>query len=170
VFSELLNVIKSADLRRVAEHWQAARGARAMPGWSDIKPSAIAVQLPIVWSYKFDSATGEFTGRLAGERIARMFGKDFRGTPMVDLQPAADFPWVYAMCKRVASEPALHHGAGFMYRHLAKYGKGERVIMPLASDGVAADGILGATDYQLETGDAQSLSSTEPEIEEWFRL
>ena len=141
-----------------------------MPAWSDIKPSAIAAQLPIVWSYKYDPATAEFTGRLAGERIARMFGRDFRGTPMAELQPAADFPWVYAMCKRIVAEPALYHGAGLMYRHLDKYGKGERIVMPLAGDGITADGILGATDYWLEAGEASAAPTSEPEIEDWFRL
>ena len=79
------DAIGSADLKQIAAHWREAKGARSMPSWNDIRPSAIAAQLPIFWSYKYDPATEEFTGRLAGERITRMFGKDFRGMPLREM-------------------------------------------------------------------------------------
>lgn len=164
------DAIVCPDLRKIAEHWRAARGTRAMPGWSDIRPSAIASQLPIVWSYKYDPATSEFTGRLAGERITHAFGKEFRGSPMAHIQPEADFPWIYAMCKRIVSEPALYRGTGLMYRHLDRFGKGERIVMPLSADGVVADGIFGATDYRLETAEASPTRDAGREIEQWFPL
>jgi hypothetical protein len=162
--------ILSDDLKMVAEHWRAVRGSRLMPGWSDIRPSAIVAQLPSVWSYKYDPATGEFTGRLAGERIARIFGREFRGSPMARIQPAADFPWVYGMCKRIVSEPSFYRGTGLLYRHLNHFGTGERIIMPLSSDGIVADGILGATDYRLEPGTTESAAPVLHESEQWFSV
>jgi hypothetical protein len=164
------DTILSSDLKQVADHWREAKGTRAMPAWTDLRPSAIASQLPIVWSYKYDPETGEFTGRLAGERITRLFGKDFRGTPMAHIQPASDFPWVYALCKRIVNEPAFYRGTGLMYRHLDRYGTGERIVLPLSSDGRVADGIVGVTEYRLDPRQADPATPIPRETEQWFPL
>src|SRR5271157_976920 len=77
--------IMSPALRHIAEHWNDARGSRAMPSWDDIRPSQITAELPIIWSYKYDRTAEVFTGRLAGNRIEEVFGKSFRGSPMAEL-------------------------------------------------------------------------------------
>jgi len=33
--------------------------------------------------------------------------------------------------------------------HTQRYGQGERIIMPLAADGVQGDGVFGATEYSM---------------------
>jgi hypothetical protein len=85
-------------LRNVALHWQAARGAKRMPGWRDIDPAAIARYLPIIWSWKYDHRTDSFTGRLSGQDINAVFGKSIRGVPMKDF--FAD--WQYELHLRSA--------------------------------------------------------------------
>ena len=82
--------IETPDLKHVAQHWNNVRGARTMPGWSDIVPSRLAAQLPLIWSYRYDRAADAFTGRLAGDQIERKFGKTFRDTPMTELYPPKD--------------------------------------------------------------------------------
>jgi hypothetical protein len=71
-------------VKTVLAHWNDIRGGRRMPRWADIQPRAIAAKLPIVWSYKYDHTTGTFTGRLAGARIAHLFGKSFPGLPLAE--------------------------------------------------------------------------------------
>lgn len=95
-FESFLSSITSASLRAVALHWNAARGNRLMPSWDELRPAAMAKQLPIVWSYKFDRSTGEFTGRLAGDRITEVFGKSLRGMRPRDFHPPEAGPWVTA--------------------------------------------------------------------------
>lgn len=166
-FRAFFDAIASPDLRQVAQHWDEQRGARPMPGWEDIRPARIAAQLPFIWVYKFDRAAGLFTGRLAGDRIEQVFGKSFRGTAMGDLYAPADYPHLYARGKRVVCEPAFFRGAGMVFKHMGRIGRGERIIMPLAEDGTLGDGIFGATIYKW-------LSDTPTEIEEeaesWFAL
>src|SRR5690349_19775003 len=53
-FEQFQRAIVSPALKNVAAHWNAVRGPRFMPAWPDIKPAAIAPQLPIVWSYRYD--------------------------------------------------------------------------------------------------------------------
>ena len=141
------NSIFSPALLAVADHWNAARGDRVMPSWQDLRPSRIAAQLPIVWVYKYDRQTQQFTGRLAGDRITRYCGKNFRGIQLEELHPPEILPRAYAHMKRLVEEPALYHCAGTLFRQRERTGVGERIILPLAGDGVHADGVIGASDY-----------------------
>jgi hypothetical protein len=167
-FAAFQAAIVSPALRRVAGHWRDARGDRAMPAWEDINPSAIKAQLPIVWSHVYDLVERTFTGRMSGDKITAMFDRNFRGVLMSDLMPTSDFGWAYALNKRVVTEPALYRGEGHIFKHLDRRGIGERIVLPLSSEGGVGDGVFGATEYRLEpTG---IFAPTEPirESEQWF--
>ncbi len=146
-FQDFLAAIKSPDLRSIALHWQAVRGSKRMPGWKDIDPAAIASYLRIVWSWKYDSASDTFTGRLAGDAIIDAFGENLRGKPMKEFFRGRQYERMFARHKRVVVEPAFAHGIGPVFLHAGRHGQGERIIMPLASDGIHGDGIFGATIY-----------------------
>jgi hypothetical protein len=147
-FESFLASIEAPALRAVAQHWQAARGSRKMPAWRDIDPTAIAPYLTVVWSWKYDRAADTMTGRLAGEEINALFGKNLRGVPMTEFFSAPEYDSIFARHRRVAVEPAFLHGAGIIFSHFGRSGVGERIVMPLAGDGERGDGIIGATVYQ----------------------
>src|SRR5581483_7312046 len=134
-FADFERAIVSPALKKIAQHWNSVRAGRRMPAWKDIKPAAIAPHLPIVWAYKYDAASDSFTGRLSGEKIAQIFGKNLRGLSMRDVYPPADYPRLFARVRRVVTEPAFHRNTGMVFRHVERLGIGERIIMPLASDG-----------------------------------
>lgn len=159
--------LKSAALRSVARHWDEARDSRQMPGWSDIHPSRIAGQLPCIWSYTYDHTSDTFTGRLAGDRIEAIFGKSFRQTPLSEIFPPAQYGDIFQRAKRVISEPALNRAEGLVFKQLDRYGYGERIILPLAADGVHSDGLLGCTEYHSFDG---LHDPSVMQIEEWFPL
>jgi len=121
-----------------------------MPGWSDIDPTAIASDLSIVWSWKYDRDSDSFIGRLAGEDIIQAFGESLRGKRMEDFFAKRQYDSVATRHKRVVAEPAFSHGSGAVFVHAERYSQGERIIMPLAADGIHSDGIFGATVYDLE--------------------
>jgi hypothetical protein len=166
-YRSFLASIHSEDLRKVAKHWNEVRAARPMAAWHDIRPSAIAAQLTSVWVYRYDRETDTFTGRLAGDLIEQMLGKSFHGTPMREIYPAADYPRLFARAKRVTCEPALDHGHGTVFRHVDRYGEGERIMMPLGDDGIHGDGVLGATVYDFHRGTPNDVAA---ETETWFPL
>ncbi len=147
-FAEFLARIENPGLRNVAAHWNAARGARRMPGWTDIDPAAIARQLPIVWAWTYDRAADRFTGRLAGEEINAAFGKSLRGEDMATFFREYEYEKIFARHRRVVTEPCFVHGTGQVFRHAQRVGIGERIILPLAADGETGDGIIGATFYR----------------------
>ncbi len=169
VFDSFLSSITSAPLKAVALHWDMARGNQLMPSWDELRPAAMAKQLPIIWSYKFDRSTGEFTGRLAGDRITEVFDKSLRGTRLQDFHPPEATPWVTAMLLRVVSEPSLHLSSGRVFKQMDRVGTGQRIILPLAADGKTADGILGATDYHSSISAEQPIQAA-TDVEKWFPL
>jgi hypothetical protein len=169
-FREFEAAIVSPALKVVARHWNDARGGRRMPGWSNIKPSAIAPHLPIVWSFKYDRASDTFTSRLAGERITSIFGKSLRGLPMLEIYGPDEYPALFARNKKAVTEPAFMRGSGLVFRHLDRYGTGERIIVPLAEDGEHGDGIFGATEYRVSATPPARDVLTAGEMEEWYSL
>lgn len=166
-FTAFHSTITSPALAEVAQHWQEARGNQPMPSWKDISPSRIARQLSIIWFYDYDPASDSFTGRLAGSRIEQKFGYKFKGLAMQSLYEPVVYQLLFARYKRVVWEPKLYKGEGGSHIHEDRAGSGERIILPLASDHVHADGIMGATDYRTS-----ALPAMEPgfEHDRWFSL
>lgn len=143
-----------------------------MPSWDQIRATELVKQLPIIWSYSFDRATGQFTGRLAGERISQAFGRNILGISPEEVHPPEALGWVKAMFMRVVSEPAVYRGSGRVFKELDRDGLGERIILPLASDGAVADGILGATEYDFyrQPGVVPPPVHVFTDEEKWFSL
>lgn len=146
-FDQFSQSIGSPALRAVMLHWNAARGGKKMPAWEDLDPKAMVPQLPLVWAYRFERETGEFIGRLAGEKIAQAYGKSFRGLTLAEIHTSPErYGQARALLTRVIQEPAIFRGRGRVYQLQGEFQTGERIILPLAGDGASGDGVFGATE------------------------
>ena len=168
-FAEFEQSIESPALKAVAAHWNSVRGTSLMPSWSDIRPSAIAKQLPIIWCYVYEPDQDEFIGRLGGEAINRIFGRNIKGAKLSELGAIIDRDRLVERFKRVMREPALVSGFSSMFSRSDQYGVGERIIMPLGADRQASDAVFGATDYH-ERGNVPSDLRKLHTREYWFAL
>jgi hypothetical protein len=161
--------LESPALRAIAGHWNMARGQRKMPAWSDLSPAVMAPHLGLIWAFRYDRSTREFTARLAGNRMMVGFGKSFRGTPLHELHPPHFLPRAQAALTRVVSEPACCRTSGPLFSADGRTTSGERIVLPLGANG-EADGVFGASDYD------QPVVSAARDIEaiynavEWFSL
>lgn len=164
-FQTFFDSIAAPELRAIAEHWNAARGSRRIPAWSQIDPAAIGRHLRYVWSWKYDRAKDSFTGRLAGEDIVRTFGKSPRGRPMTEFFAPEAYEIFFPWHRRVVVEPAFLRGTGLIYRRVDRNFTGERIMMPLAEDGEHGDGILGATVYLAADGVGAALSYADEKLD-----
>lgn len=167
-FANFRQAIASPALQAVAAHWDSLRGDGRLPSWEMLRPSEIAPHLSLIWAFKYDRQTGAFTGRLASERISQGFGKSFRGLPLQDAHPVENYSRVQEYMTRIVSEPAAYRSSGPLFRQLSRVTEGERIILPLAGDGIHCDGVLGASDYfhphpSPDHGPIMVLS----EIEDW---
>jgi hypothetical protein len=167
-FEDFERAIHSPHLKAVARHWNEARGPGLMPSWQDLKPSRIAGQLSIIWSYIYDPSTDEFRGRLAGDRIVQVISRNIRGLPLKDVHPET-FPWLQGMLHRVAIEAMAFRSAGPVYKQAARLEYGERIVLPLGHGGIA-DGVLGATEYhRAQFVPGVAIEPVAPN-EEWYAL
>lgn len=146
--SQVLAALHAPALREIVGHWHDVRGGRLMPAWQDIDPTVIARHLPITWAWKYDRAANSFTGRLAGETINAIFGKSLRNARMEEFFAGWNYETIFERHRRVVCEPCVAIGKGLVFIHAERYGTGERVILPLARDGIEGDGIIGATVYE----------------------
>lgn len=170
IFDEFLEAISAPGLRAVAQHWNTARGSRRMPAWADIRPSAIAAQLPIIWAWRYDSSRDRFTGRIAGDAVEALFGVTIRNKELAELVEGAPYDAMFGRMKRTVSGPALYFGEGVVYRHLAKLGLGQRIILPLSDNRETCDGVFGATLYDAAGAVPLEIKPAMEERGQWFAV
>jgi hypothetical protein len=148
-FHAFARAITSPTLQEIARHWSASRAEPdALPAWESLNLDGLGTQISLVWVYRYDAATGRFTGRLAGERITKGLGKNLRGLPLDDAHSAQDYLWVHRYLTRVVTQAMGYRSAGKLFKQAGRFVEGERIALPLASDGMQADGVLGASDYR----------------------
>jgi len=148
-YALLRAAITETALLDVAAHWYAARGGRLLPAWRDIDARALGPHLAIVWSWRYDLARGTFIGRLAGEDINAMLGLSIRGKTIEECIPPDAVAVVRERYQAVMDGPSFMFSHGRVFVRAGRTGYGERIVLPLAADGIHADGLLGATVYRL---------------------
>lgn len=148
-YERFLASIKDPALVAVAEHWNMARSGRPMPAWQNIDPASVKEHLPIIWSWRWEPRMGTFIGRLAGEDILTVLSTHTRGKRIDECFPPEAREAIFARFKQVMDGPALMHSHGKVYVLGGRDGQGERIVLPLASDGTLGDGVIGATAYRL---------------------
>jgi hypothetical protein len=146
-FESFVTDIESPHLRAIAEHWNDVRGERAMPSWDDLSSSALAPHFKLLWGYQFDRQRCEFTGKLAGTHIRQWLGPKFCRAKLEDIHPPHVVTEARAFLDRVVTTPGLGLCSGRLFTVGTHTVTGERLALPLATDGISADGVLGVSDY-----------------------
>lgn len=146
-FENFKKKINSPALLAIAQYWDKLRGNNVMPSWHSLNPAEIAPYLSRIWSFKYNRDNGCFIGRLAGNRITMGLGKNFRGLPLEELHAPQVYEKVHAYLLRSVEEPGIYRSSGALFKVGERVIKGERIVLPLASDGIHADEVLGASDY-----------------------
>lgn len=141
----MLPEIKTPRLRTLLEHYLEVRGDRRMPSRRDIEPLRLGPVLPIIWISDYEPAAGTFRYRLAGEKVNEIWGAPVAGRLLSEFSPPERFEATNEMHLKVLRDEAAIIASGAVFRCSGRVGLGERLILPLASDGVTADGLIGAT-------------------------
>lgn len=141
----MLAGIRTECLRMLLEHYLEVRGDRHMPSRRDIDPMRLGPVLPIIWISDYEPAAGTFRYRLAGEKVNELWGQPVAGRLLSDFSPPERFEATNESFLKVMREGAALMARGAVFRCSGRIGLGERLILPLSSDGVAADGLIGAT-------------------------
>jgi hypothetical protein len=135
------------DLQTLFQYWSAKRGTRAMPARADINPADIKPLLPdvMIWS-----AVEPFPIRLVGDHIVRFVGGNNTGKPATDGMPpnAAAAMLGVIMDVIAAKAPRFRLGKAFWLPE-KEYRMFEAAYLPLSTDGMAVDMILGGIKFDV---------------------
>jgi hypothetical protein len=146
-FVEFIGSTQSYALKAILRQWDMARGANLLPSFEQLQLATLSQQVKRMWVYRY--ADGRFTGWLADEQLSKALGKSFQGLPLEEAHSAQAYLWVHAAMTRVVTEPAIFRSGGNLYRSgSGQLIPGERIALPLADDGVHANGVLGVSDYR----------------------
>lgn len=138
-------VIKSARLKTLLEHYLEVRGDRRMPARQDIDALRLGPVLPVIWVSEYEAAAGTFRYRLAGEEVNQIWGMSISGHLLSDFVRPERFDATNEGFLKVMREEVALVASGPIYRCTDRIAIGERLVLPLASDGVTGDGLIGAT-------------------------
>lgn len=141
----MLPEIKTPLLRMLLKHYLEVRGDRRMPSRRDIDALRLGPALPIIWISDYEPAAGTFRYRLAGEEVNNIWGFSVAGRLLSEFVLPERFSPTNESFLKVLHEEAALIANGAIYRCSGRIGVGERLVLPLASNGVSADGLIGAT-------------------------
>jgi len=117
-----------------------------MPARGDIDAICLAPVLPIIWVSEYEPASGTFRYRLAGEEVNEIWGMSVAGHLLSDFVAPDRFEVTNGAFLKVLDEEAALVASGPIYRCTDRIAMGERLVLPLSSDGKTANGLVGATE------------------------
>jgi hypothetical protein len=141
----MISAVKSPQLRTLLTHYLEVRGDKRMPSRRDIDPACLGPVLPIIWLSEYEAAADTFRYRLAGEEVNEIFGGSVAGRLLSDFVAGDRFRVANEDFLKVIRDEAALLASGPIYRCTDRIAMGERLVLPLSSDGATADGLLGAT-------------------------
>lgn len=133
--------------RCLVDYWDRLRGRRRMPSFSDVDPVDIPWALASIFVIRSLDDGSRFEYRLSGEEINRRYGKNLAGKSAADLFRGQAADVVAARWRRVAGQPAACRVLSRHHTVDDRWALGDRILLPLSSNGVTADHILGHVIY-----------------------
>ncbi|WP_282606858.1 PAS domain-containing protein [Pelagibius sp. Alg239-R121] len=141
----MFNRLSDPRLAVFLDHYLEVRGERTMPSRQDIDALRLGPVLPFIWLSDYEAAHDTFRYRLAGEEVNAVFGSRITGKLLSEIVKGGRFPTVNELFLRVVNEKLALHAEGPIYRCTDRMTLGERLVLPLSSDGGTADGLVGVT-------------------------
>jgi hypothetical protein len=144
-----------ARIGRVLEYWRSIRPAEdRLPGRQHVKPAELAELLRWIWLVDVQREPIRFRYRLVGTGHREVIGEDLTGKWIDEV--FSDFPRMrgYADFLAVARGEMRYCRRKPEFPVGEKYVSMERLLLPLARDGVAVDMMLGITLYLRADGTA----------------
>ncbi len=138
-------------------YWNEVRGDRVAPRRFDIEPSRITSILPETFILERVSRE-EYLFRLAGTKVCEQFGREFRGSNILDLFDVADQEALERVLEGTCKEGAVGVAALEVEGPSGRTARLEMLLLPLVHSGVEISRVLGS----LATSDAPAWLGQEP--------
>jgi hypothetical protein len=132
-------------IRQLLDYWQARHPAEhVLPGRQHIDPTAIASLLPQLFLVDVERDPLRFKYRLVGTDYVQMMGRDLTGEYLSLVHPGFSGPILQHYLNAVDQHWPGYRKGPVMFANAKKdYLTVERLIVPLARNGVDVDMIMG---------------------------
>jgi hypothetical protein len=152
----------------VFDYWIHLCGERSAPLRTEIDPVALRRFLPNLFIAVMDEA-GEMGFRLAGTRICELFGREFRGSPFQSIWADAANRRPLEIVENVIQyeRPALMEVSASNGAESRAY---ELLLLPVRSDDVRSDRVLGALVPKRQPLPETALPATGLTLDNWTFL
>ncbi|MEQ8586434.1 MAG: PAS domain-containing protein [Thalassobaculaceae bacterium] len=142
-----LTDVRSPILREIHAYWESKRGDRRMPARADLDPLDFPALLPNVILMDVMPADGRLKVRLVGTLVVQMFGGDYTGMYLDEI----DFGEMRQKILDDYGAAAKEAKAIFTDHRFRKLGGHtfdiERVVLPLSDDGEHATMLMALLDF-----------------------
>jgi len=143
-------------LRALHDHWQSLRPAPdRLPSRRDFDPMAVPRLLPNIWLLDVRREPLRFRYRVVGTYMVMALGQDATGCWFHELYSGfGPGHSTYEDYRRLAMDGAVlwRRGRAMFAVHVESCTQLERVVLPLADDGVTVDRALGMTVHYADDG------------------
>lgn len=143
--AEQFDHVQERRLRMLLDHWRQAWHGDRLPSRHAIDPIEIPKVLPIIWLCEHVPEGDTFRYRLAGEEVNGIFGRSLRGLVLEDFVSPARLDATRRAFLACIRDCVVGHRSGPLYQCRGRLRIGERIVLPLATDGRHPDAIVGAT-------------------------
>lgn len=147
--SDLVARLRDPRLAEFVACWDQARGDRSVPRWRDIDPAQMKRVLANIWAWQYERDTDTWIGKLAGEEIIFVLGRGFRGAKAHEYFAGRQSDLLIARHNRIIQGNIGLVNTGRVFWHAGSFAIGQRVVLPVATQGEAADTVLGVTFYSF---------------------
>jgi len=135
--------MQQSTSQQLYAYWDRVRNGRAAPRRFEIEPAEISALLPETFIAERTGARG-YRFRLAGTRICEQFGRELRGTGLLDLWTDADRGAVASLLGTVLTDAAVGYGRSRAYGRDNRQVCFEFLFLPLIHIGETPNRLLGA--------------------------
>ncbi len=150
--TELLPAGTDARLLTFFDAWRASRTNGPVPTKRDFDPFQVPSLLRYAWLYRYDPQAGDFVCLLAGEDVNHAWGRSIKGQTLAEIVGEDEHPVVLRRWRELLEVPLIQYGQRDEQLSNLSLWKAERLLLPLSTDGVQADHIIGVSLYRLATG------------------
>ncbi len=150
--------VEDEKIRSVLAHWLDVRGDRLCPSRTDLDPLNMRAALEIVFILDFEAESRRLRYRLSGEKVNDVYGVSLAGRYLDEILGAEAYEKSWSRNELLIKVPYIRYNIGYIYGQRREIWLGQRLLLPLVTNGRSVDGILGvvvftgrAVDTSFET-------------------
>ncbi|MFO0989620.1 MAG: PAS domain-containing protein [Alphaproteobacteria bacterium] len=138
-----LSQLIEPGLRALHAYWSVKRGARPMPARADIDPVEVPRLLPHLMLVAVSDDPPRFRFRLVGTEIVARYGDELTGRALDEIDLGGEIGSIQSQYEETVRAAAPTYCRHAIETRQGKYLRYERLLLPLSSDGIRVDMLLG---------------------------